>query len=655
MRSSSSMSSVQDRAENLLPKPFKVIARGSVAASRGRTKVIWSDNKDPRVEAYAVKALDGLDCGSLAIRIANIDAASVPQLDMDEHYELQVGSERIWLEANSTWGALHGITTLRQLTSAQGIPSGLHIVDRPRFAWRGCMLDVTRHFIPLAQLYQVVDGLQLLKLNVLHLHLSDDQGFRFGSRKWSRLVSDEHYSIEQLSELVTYAADRGIRLIPELDVPGHVTHWLLAYPQWGSEQTNASQRFGVHPGCLDPTREEVYAALESLFAEIAGVFPDDYVHVGGDEVSPGWWQRSEPIQAFIAAHNLRDERGLQNYFFQRVQQILASLGKQIIGWDEVLHQQMPDCVVQNWRGSTTRDRALAAARPCIVSAPYYLDLHFPADIHYQFDPEAPQQAWLRMEDALAEDRRLRHIAPALGWTHQWRAGAIELEQEASAKVLGGEACLWSELVDGPTLPMRLWSRLPAIAERFWSSAECRDSADLYRRLESLLEFPELSWDAHQRQCLQTLGLSDVQIEVVCWLEPTKWYSRLLGDQAIQSRLQGSEMPQARPYQVHTPLNRVVDFLSPESLSARHALDETDLQVLVEKCDRALAQIGSGIDDDVLAAITVTREALQLAQDVQAGTRTRDEVLAVLEDRYQAYGEYMPALIPQLIDLLADPQ
>jgi hexosaminidase len=114
------------------------------------------------------------------------------------------------------------------------------------------MLDVTRHFIPLAQLYQVVDGLQLLKLNVLHLHLSDDQGFRFGSRIWPRLVSDEHYSIEQLSELVAYAADRGIRLIPELDVPGHVTHWLLAYPQWGSEQTNASQRFGVHPGCWTP-------------------------------------------------------------------------------------------------------------------------------------------------------------------------------------------------------------------------------------------------------------------------------------------------------------------------------------------------------------------------------------------------------------------
>ena len=117
------------------------------------------------------------------------------------------------------------------------------------------MLDVTRHFIPLAQLYQVVDGLQLLKLNVLHLHLSDDQGFRFGSRIWPKLVSDEHYTMEQLSELVAYAADRGIRLIPELDVPGHVTHWLVAYPQWGSEEVYASQRFGVHPGCLDPTRE----------------------------------------------------------------------------------------------------------------------------------------------------------------------------------------------------------------------------------------------------------------------------------------------------------------------------------------------------------------------------------------------------------------
>ena len=211
---------------------------------------------------------------------------------------------------------------------------------------------------------------------------------------------------------MAYAADRGIRVIPEIDVPGHVNHWLLAYPEWGSEQAKPSQRFGVHPGCLDPTQESVYQALETLFAEVAEVFPDRFVHVGGDEVNPKWWQRAEHIQAFIAEHDLKDARGLQNYFLCRLQISLAALNKQIIGWDEVLHEQMPDCLVQNWRGATTRDRALAVPRPCIVSAPYYLDLHFPADIHYRFDPTATQQDWLRMEDDLATDLRLEHIAEA---------------------------------------------------------------------------------------------------------------------------------------------------------------------------------------------------------------------------------------------------
>ena len=649
------MSSAEETTENLLPKPREVVGRGAPVLPRVATKISWVGDADARVEAYAARILGGLQCGSVAIQIDDSDVVNAPQFDMDEHYELRVASEQVLLKANTTWGALHGITTLRQLTSTSGLPNGLHINDSPRFSWRGCMLDVTRHFIPLAQLYQVVDGLQLLKLNVLHLHLSDDQGFRFGSRIWPKLVSDEHYTMEQLAELVAYAADRGIRLIPELDVPGHVTHWLLAYPQWGSEKAYPSQRFGAHPGCLDPTREEVYAALASLFAEIAEVFPDQYVHVGGDEVNPKWWQRSEAVQAFIVEHGLEDERGLQNYFLHCVQQILASLDKQIIGWDEVLHEQMPECVVQNWRGATTRDRALAVARSCIVSAPYYLDLHFPADIHYQFDPQAPQQSWLAMENALAEDRRLRHIAPALSWTHQWRAGAIELDHEPAAKVLGGEACLWAELVDGPTLPMRLWGRLPAIAERLWSSADCRDSVDFYRRLSTLLEFPELSWDAHQSQCLQDLGLSALQIEVVRWLEPTKWYSRLLGTQAMQARLQGSEMPQARPYQVHTPLNRVVDYLAPESLSARNLVRETNLQELTEKCDRALAQSWSGIDEDVVTALTATWDALQLTQDATAGRRAKDQVISVLEERYQPHGEYIPALIPHLINWLTEAQ
>ena len=643
------MSKSPDVAEKLLPRPNQVTVTEATAVHRDATDVVWSGRTDPRVEAYAARVLGALRCGPIRISVAHIDSAPAPQSDMDEHYELHVAAGQILLTANSTWGALHGVSTLRQLMSAESTSGEVHIVDHPRFAWRGCMLDVARHFIPLTQLFEVVDGLQLLKMNVLHLHLSDDQGFRFGSLALPKLASVDHYTIEQLQTLVVYAADRGVRIVPELDVPGHVTHWLCAYPQWGSEPANPSQRFGVHLGCLDPTRDEVYVALASLFAEVAQVFPDRYVHVGGDEVNPTWWQRSESIQAFIAERNLHDERGLQNYFFQRVQGILGTLGKQVIGWDEVLHERMPDCVVQNWRGATTRDRALAASRSCIVSAPFYLDLHFAADIHYQFDPHMPQQEWLRMEDALAEDRRLWHIAPALGWTHQWREGAVDLERHPSAEVLGGEACLWSELVDAATLPMRLWSRLPAIAERLWSPADCRDLTDFYRRLEPLLEFPELSCAAHQHRCLQNLGLSDLQIEVVRWLEPTKWYSRLLGAQAMQARLQGAEMPQARPYQVDTPLNRVVDYLLPESLDARQQMREPDLQALADTCDQALAQPWTGIDDDLVSALRATREALALAQQAKIDTQTKARVVSMLEDCYRPYGEYMPALIHHLID------
>ena len=183
----------------------------------------------------------------------------------------------------------------------------------------------------------------------------------------------------------------------------------------------------------------------------------------------------------------------------------------------------------------------------------------------------------------------------------------------------------------------------------WSPADCRDLTDFYRRLEPLLEFPELSCAAHQHRCLQNLGLSDLQIEVVRWLEPTKWYSRLLGAQAMQARLQGAEMPQARPYQVDTPLNRVVDYLLPESLDARQQMREPDLQALADTCDQALAQPWTGIDDDLVSALRATREALALAQQAKIDTQTKARVVSMLEDCYRPYGEYMPALIHHLID------
>ena len=352
---------------------------------------------------------------------------------------------------------------------------------------------------------------------------------------------------------------------------------------------------------------------------------------------------------------MQDGRGLQNYFLCRLQNSLAALDKKIIGWDEVLHEQMPDCVVQNWRGATTRDRALAVPRPCIVSAPYYLDLHFPADIHYQFDPVATQQDWLRMEDQLATDLRLEHIAEALSWTHQWRRGSIDVgDSTAGAAVLGGEACLWAELVDGPTLPMRLWSRLAAVAERLWSDADCRDVTDFYRRLVGVLAHPELCCDAHQQRCLQQLGLTAQQIQAVQYSEPTKWYSRLLGVQALQARMQGSEMPQARPYTVATPLNKVVDYLLPESLASRVIKDAASAEHLTELaglCEGAVAEPWPAGDDDVVEGLKANGAAIGLYQQALAGAKDLAEVQTQMRALYRPYGEYIPGLIPHLLDQL----
>jgi hexosaminidase len=534
---------------------------------------------------------------------------------------------------------------------------GLNIEDTPRFHWRGLLIDVARHFLPIEDLFAVVDGLAGLKMNVLHIHFSDDQAYRLPSAARPLLPSDEHYSKQQLLELVAYAADRGVRIVPEIDVPGHVTHWLTAYPEWGMYEVQPSDRFGVHKACLNPTDEGVYAGLAEIFAEVVEIFPDDFVHVGGDEVNPSWWSDNAQATAFIAAHQLGDVRGLQNYFLQRLCKILQTLGRQVIGWDEVLHPDVPNCVIQNWRGMSTRDRALALNRDCIVSAPFYLDLFFPADMHYGFDPEGDQAELLAMEDQLGQDIRLQHVAKALAWTQQWREGAITLDaNQTEAKVLGGEACLWAELVDSQSLMPRLWSRLPAVAEVFWSNIERPISqdqvADLYRRLNASWRALANDPEQCQNQALEKLGYSATQVFVLGHLESVKWYGRLLGDQALRARLSGTEMPQARPYGVHTPLNRVIDFLLPESMAARRlgkALDTTSITHLKACID------GHGENkpwpEEGQTAIANLSQACDLMLAFLSDQISAQHCETQLIDLYQPQGEFIVAVIPYFLDHL----
>jgi len=620
---------------------------------------VWSGKQDERLAIRAQTLLEDFGIDAVEICIDEV-AGALPCCQADETYQLeyQCASEstRAKITAPNTWGALHGLTTLWQLCASAADTTNadqhFNVHDFPRFAWRGLLIDVARHFFSLDLLKRIVDGMSRLKMNVLHLHLTDDQAFRFASAKFPKLASCECYSQDELAELVQYAANVGVRIVPELDVPGHVTSWLCAYPQWGVEEVLPSEKFGVHKACLNPIEESVYAMLDDLLEEVCTVFPDEYVHIGGDEVHPEWWRTDDKIQAYIAEHGHGDVRGLQAYFNRRVYACLTARGRKVIGWDEVLHENMPPMVVQNWRGATTRDRALARGLDCVVSAGYYLDLSYPADIHYGWDPQAPQDVLVSAEDELKQDLRLAHVAAGIAWTDQWRQEAINIDAVGPTicgEVLGGEACLWTELVDEQSLETRLWSRLPAVAERLWSAHEITDTDDFYARLNGLLNTPFFNLVKRQHEALLALGLNPVQADIAMLLEPIKWYARLLGEQALNARLMGQEMPQARPYDVTTPLNRVVDMIAPESLSARALCDMPDKELLAlmklwQEQDAAAWPV------DLRGAIGGLKQAANIMIDALEHdvANAQSDLLAL----YIPYGEYMLAPVLVLVDWLA---
>lgn len=549
----------------LLPLPARFDVTDAIASAR---------------VVAAVERLNGAlaDCsetGALALTVRNDMVAERPALEVAEDYQLQIEATGVTLTATTDIGALHGLHTLQQMLFAQnGLPIAT-VTDQPRYPWRGLLLDVARHYLSIESLQRTLSCMAAAKLNVLHLHLTDDQGFRFRSAKYPRLASCDAYSGAELHALVAYADRLGVRVVPELDMPGHVTSWLQVYPEWGTQAADPSLRFGVHSACLNPVDEQVHRAIEDLIEEVAAIFPDDYLHIGGDEVHPSWWQSSPELQAHMQTAGLADVAALQAQFNLRVADTLQKHGRRMLVWDEALHpllnSQAQSITVQNWRGATTRDRALTAGHPCIVSAGYYLDLHYPAHWHYRYDPGASQDALLALEDELLSLPAYAHVADGMRWTHQWRTDAVA-EVATDAPVLGGEACQWGELVDDGTIDTRLWTRLPAIAERLWSTDDVTAIDAMYERLDRFTDFLEKvslnDLEGRLASQLEALGIDANWQPLVQWLEPVKWYGRLLGEAALAARLQGTEMPKARPYQADTPLNQLIDYLPVESRSTR---------------------------------------------------------------------------------------
>jgi len=463
----------------------------------------------------------------------------VQQLGEDESYVLDVSPAGARLNATTPLGVMRGLQTFLQLvqTTSDGFAApAIAIEDKPRFPWRGLMIDVGRHFIPLDGLKRNLDGMAAVKLNVFHWHLSENQGFRVESKKFPKLQqmgSDGlYYTQDEVRELIAYARDRGIRVVPEFDMPGHSTAWFVGYPELasGPGPYQIERKWGVFDPAMDPTEERTYKFLDAFIEEMAQLFPDQYFHIGGDEVNGKEWDANPKIQAFMRAHGLKTNQDLQAYFNTRVQKILSKHGKTMVGWDEILRPDLPkDIVVQSWRGQDSLAAAAKQGYRGLLSFGYYVDLMWPASRHYAVDPIAD--------------------------------GAANLTPDEKKLILGGEACMWSEYVSPENIDSRIWPRTAAIAERLWSRQDVTDVNSMYQRLEQVsrwLDWLGLTHNSSYEPMLRRIaGSNDVSAlqtftDVV---EPVKDYNR--EELAIVEATSLS------------PVNRVIDAARPESASARH--------------------------------------------------------------------------------------
>lgn len=469
-----------------------------------------------------------------------IDCASagndLPTLGEDESYTLDVAPEGATIKTPTRAGAMHALETFGQLVTLgkEGFEVGaVHIEDKPRFPWRGLMMDSARHWMPLEVVKRNLDAMAAVKLNVFHWHLSDDQGFRVESKRFPKLHQEGSdglfYTQDEIRGVVAYASDRGIRVVPEFDIPGHTQAWMVGYPELGTVPGpyEICRKWGIIENVLDPSKEETYAFLDAFFEEMTALFPDPYFHIGGDEVVAKQWNASARVQAWAKQNNLKDAHGIQAFFNQRVQKMLTKRGKIMVGWDEVLHPDLPkDIVVQSWRGQKALAEAATKGYRGILSWGYYLDHLSTAAFHYNVDPLS--------------------------------ADADSISPEDKARILGGEMCMWAEYVTAETVDSRIWPRAAVVAERLWSPAGTRDVDSMYTRMEAVsrvLEFTGIQHRANYAPMLDRLTAG----------RPTESL-RVLADSVEGLGL----TPRARGgrYTSLVPMNRLADAARPESESVR---------------------------------------------------------------------------------------
>ena len=507
----------QAGAPGMVPLPLKMEFRGGVFKLQARTRILV-DAKAAETGRYLAERLApatgwsfqlGAETESPRGNILLLLTArgANPALDA-EGYELIVTEDFVVIRAPGPAGLFYGVQSLLQLLPPRVLaakPAGkgdwtvpcVSIEDQPRFKWRGLLLDVSRHFFTKGEVEQLMDLMALHKLNRLQMHLTDDQGWRIEIKKYPRLTEvgawrkgigfgldpkastaygpdgryGGYYTQADIRELVAYGAARHITIVPEIEMPGHASAALAAYPRFSCSGAGYSTDVGggIFPGVYCPGNEETFEFLQNILAEVIELFPGKYIHIGGDEVPKGNWQKCAKCQARKAAERLKDEKELQSYFVRRIEKFINSKGRSLIGWSEILEGGLAqNAAVMDWIGGGVE---AAGAGHDVVMTP---------TTHCYFD-------YYQSKNQAAEPRAIGGFLP-LDKVYSLEPMPAKLESRYQSHILGAQGNLWTEYVPSfKHVQYMIFPRLCALAEVTWSAKGSRNYADFARRLPSQLE------------------------------------------------------------------------------------------------------------------------------------------------------------------------
>jgi len=644
---------------NLMPWPQSIVLNDGNFALTKNFKVNITGNPNPRIFGGVTRFLRRLD-GRTGIffeqgfitKLNEFPAAELQinctkggkiALYEDESYHLDIKQNKITINATSDLGALHGLETLLQILQNNNtsfyFPNS-QISDFPRFTWRGLMIDAARHFQPVDVIKRNIDGLAAMKMNVFHWHLVDDQGWRIEMKKHPKLIdlaSDGmYYTQEEIKNIVKYADERGILIVPEIDVPGHGSAILTAYPEIGSKlmtltggtsekniQGTAIATYGIERNAgifsptLDPSNPKTYQLLSEIFDEVCPLFPGAYFHIGGDENEGKDWDANPKIQEFKKKNKLATNHELQTYFTMQLVPMLKKHGKQLMGWEEILTKNMSkEAIIHSWRGPNegvvagqSLTEAVKKGYKTVLSNGYYIDLMYPIESHYLNDP-MPKGA--------------------------------DLTAEEKARILGGEAPMWTELATPETIDSRIWPRTAAIAERLWSAEDITDVANMRKRLETIsFRLEELGLTHIRNKAVIFRNIANNQnikslneFSNVC--EPLKGYTRNKG---------GTE------YQMYSPFTLFADACTPDAKDAL-AFDDAVTQYRANKSPENKAKVAGFLNKwiavnkglvELSSNAPLVQPILPLSKKLNDASQ---ELLLVLDNKSTLKAEDLKSLIEQ---------